>query len=177
MDENLPAEIAELQSRLQESGHGFVTIATAESATAGRIADRLTDVAGASAYFLGGVVAYSNEAKNHLLNVRRSTLRRHGAVSHEVACEMAAGGRKALTATICIADTGIAGPGGGSAAKPVGLFYLGLATPGDVRAFRHVFNGSRNANKDAAVHAALLLVREYLLQCCALEGARINGSI
>jgi len=148
----------------QGNGGGRLQIATAESATAGRIADTLTRVAGASDYVAGGIVAYSNEVKQRLLDVKSSTLDRHGAVSAEVAKEMAEGGRIALGADVCVADTGIAGPGGGSDAKPVGLFFLAVATEGACEVRRFVFDGDRDANKDAAVKAALTMLRDYLLE-------------
>lgn len=160
----LEEEIAELVVSHTGAGEACLQIATAESATAGRIADTLTNVAGSSAYVLGGIVAYSNEAKHRLLGVETATLSEHGAVSKEVACEMAEGGRIALGADLCVADTGIAGPGGGSEAKPVGLFFLALASREacEVRTLR--FDGDREANKNAAVQAALLMLKEYLLQ-------------
>lgn len=158
----LSNEIAELQRRLGQS----CTIATAESATAGSIADRLTDMPGASGYVRGGIVAYSNEVKMRLLGVKGSTLRDHGAVSPEVACEMAEGGRRMLGADVCVSDSGIAGPGGATETKPVGLFYIGLATPSGCEAHEFRFNGDRASNKQAALEAALTLVRDYLLQCC-----------
>lgn len=174
---NIESEIAALERRLIEARGCAVTIATAESATSGRIADRLTDVAGASDYFLGGVVAYSNEAKEHLLGVKRDTLREFGAVSAQVACEMAQGARNALRADVAVSDTGIAGPGGGTTDKPVGLFYLGLASTCDCTAFRFVFRADRHANKESAVDAALTLLRDYLLQCCSLQGTDTHGTI
>lgn len=112
------------------------TLAVAESCTGGRIAGRLTSVAGSSVYFLEGVVAYANAAKTRRLGVPRSLLARHGAVSAPVAERMAAGARRSAGADWSLAVTGIAGPGGGSKAKPVGLVYLGLAGPG--QAARHV---------------------------------------
>lgn len=173
----LQHEIAELERQLIDSGAAAVTLATAESATAGGIADRLTDVAGSSDYFLGGVAAYSNQAKMRLLGVNAATLRQHGAVSAQVACEMAEGARQALGADVAVSDTGIAGPGGATADKPVGLFYLGLATRSDCTAFRFVFRDGRRGNKDAAIAAALTLLRDYLLQCGNLRGANTHGRV
>jgi len=157
-------EIAALATSHPGAGGRSLRIATAESATAGRILDTLTNVAGASGYVLGGIIAYGNEAKRRLLGVKTATLSAHGAVSKEVAREMAEGGRRALDADLCVADTGIAGPGGASETKPVGLFFLALASRGmcEVREFH--FDGDRKANKDAAVQATLLMLREYLLQ-------------
>ena len=160
----LEQEIAKLEARCESLHRRYVTIATAESATGGGIAQRLISVAGSSAYVLGGIVSYSNEAKESLLGVSPTTLSESGAVSHEVAIQMAEGGRRALGADVCVADTGIAGPGGASGDKPVGLFYIGIATPSDTRAVREVFGLDRNANRHAAEAIALTLVRDYLLQ-------------
>jgi PncC family amidohydrolase len=166
----LSGEIAALESHLRESGAGMVTIATAESATAGGIARYLTEIAGASDYVLGGVVAYSNLAKHRLLGVTLSTLERFGAVSVEVAEQMAQGGRRTLGAAVCVADTGIAGPGGATLQKPVGLFYIALATPEGCSAQRFDFPGSRECNREAAAEASLTLLRDYLVQCCVARG-------
>jgi PncC family amidohydrolase len=160
----LEEEIAELVRSQAGPGGRRLHIATAESATAGRIADTLTNVAGSSEYVVGGVVAYSNEAKHRLLGVHAATLSEHGAVSKKVACEMAEGGRIALGADLCVADTGIAGPGGGTENKPVGLFFLALASPGACEVRTFLFDGDREANKDAAVRAALTMLRDHLLQ-------------
>jgi nicotinamide-nucleotide amidase len=108
------------------------TIAVAESCTGGLIAKRLTDIAGVSAHFLGGVVSYANQAKVTLLGVPEALIEAHGAVSPEVAMAMASGVRERLGASLGLSVTGIAGPAGGSAEKPVGLVYLGLAHAGAV---------------------------------------------
>src|SRR3990170_5624788 len=112
---------ASLEGRvgLALKAHGW-TLAVAESCTGGLVADRITDVAGSSEYFLGGVVAYANMAKERILGVRASTLESHGAVSQETAVEMAKGVRRAFGADLAVAVTGIAGPGGAQADKPVG---------------------------------------------------------
>ena len=172
----LQEEIAVLQGRLARTGDGVVTIATAESATSGRIADRLTDVPGASDYFRGGIVAYSNEAKRRLLRVKASSLRGYGAVSPRVACEMAEGARRALDADVAVSDTGIAGPGGATAGKPVGLFYLAIASPDGSTVRSFTFAGDRLFNKEAALEAALTLLRDYLLQFCDVRGVSEYGS-
>lgn len=138
------------------------TLATAESCTGGLVGVYITAVPGSSAYFLGGMVAYANEAKVALLGVRPETLAQFGAVSAETACEMAAGARTRLGADIAVSVTGIAGPDGGTAAKPVGLVYIGLAAAGGVAAHRFVFAGDRAAVREAAVAAALTLVLEAL---------------
>ena len=105
------------------------TLATAESCTGGTIASRLTALAGASAYFRGGVVAYSNEVKECALGVKHETLTAHGAVSEETVREMAEGVRQRLGADYAIATTGIAGPGGGTPEKPVGTVWVAVSTP------------------------------------------------
>jgi nicotinamide-nucleotide amidase len=142
-----------------------LTICTAESCTGGLIAHRLTNIAGSSAYVLGGIVAYSNPVKQNLLKVREQTLIDHGAVSEETAREMASGARNLLKTDVAISVTGIAGPGGGTETKPVGLTYIGVATPdGAVTVERHVWDGGREANKDASAEAALRLTLRRLAE-------------
>ncbi len=160
----LEQEIATLETRCTRLHGHPVTLATAESATGGGIVQRLISAAGASAYVLGGIVSCSNEAKRSLLGVSGPALAESGAVSEEVAIQMAEGGRRALGADVCVADTGIAGPGGGSDGKPVGLFYIAICTPSDSRAVRVVLEAERNANRRSAEDIALTLVRDYLLQ-------------
>jgi PncC family amidohydrolase len=140
-----------------------MTIGTVESATGGLIASMITDVAGSSDYYKGSIVSYANETKADVVGVKKSTLERYGAVSPQVAEQMAGGGRKALKVDICIADTGIAGPGGATPGKTVGLFYLGLAHKDGVFSRKHEFRGSRIENKQQAAQTALEWVREYLL--------------
>ena len=139
-----------------------LTLGTVESATGGLIAHRLTNVPGISEYYKGSVVSYANETKITVTGVEARVIANHGAVSSQVAEQMASGGRKVLNVGICIADTGIAGPGGGTPGKPVGLFYLGLASAGKVMSRRHIFTGSREEIKTAAAEAALAWVKEYL---------------
>jgi PncC family amidohydrolase len=139
-----------------------LTLGTVESATGGLISHRITDVPGSSDYFKGAVTAYSNEIKIGVVGVRAGTIGRHGAVSAPVAEEMALGGRKLLAVDICLADTGIAGPGGETPDKPVGLFYLGMAHQGGVFSRRHEFHGGRGRNKESAAGAALSWLKEYL---------------
>ncbi len=137
------------------------TIGTAESCTGGLIMHRLTNIAGSSAYVLGGVVAYSNQVKQSQLQVRQGTLMAYGAVSEQVAGEMATGLKMLLHVDVAISVTGIAGPGGGTAEKPVGLTYIGVAGPKDALVVRrHVWNGDREAVKAASAEAALKLVLE-----------------
>jgi PncC family amidohydrolase len=133
-------------------------LATAESCTGGGVAARITAIAGASDYFQGGIVAYSNEAKAKLLGVSRETLATRGAVSAECAREMAEGARRALDADIAVSTTGIAGPGGATARKPVGLVYIAVATPDGVQVEEFHFPGGRVVITDAAAEAALLML-------------------
>jgi len=137
-------------------------MATAESATGGLIGHLMTQVSGSSQYFWGGIIAYDNAVKMHLLGVREETLIRWGAVSAVVALEMAAGACRALGVDVAVSVTGIAGPTGATATKPVGLYYLGLATPTERYAWRHLFTGDRAANNEAAAHAALQHLLDYL---------------
>ncbi len=139
------------------------TLATAESCTGGALADCITDVPGASAVFLGGFVTYANEAKTRDLDVDAALIREHGAVSRQVAVAMAAGALKKTDAHYALATTGIAGPDGGSAEKPVGTVYIALAkrgSPGEVQ--RHRFATDRETFKDLVVQTALDLLRRTL---------------
>ncbi len=137
-------------------------IATAESCTGGLISHILTNIPGSSEYFKGSVVAYSNEVKMNVLGVKEETLRKYGAVSEQTAKEMADGVRNLLNVDIAISTTGIAGPGGGTPTKPVGLVYAGIATPDGVKARRFLFNGDRLQNKESFANAALSMLLEYL---------------
>lgn len=140
------------------------TIATAESCTGGLIAKRITDVAGSSTYFLEGVVTYSNEAKTDLLGVPTNLIEYHGAVSAEVAEAMAIGVKKRANTTIGVSVTGIAGPGGGTEAKPVGLVFIGLADDVQVEAKQFNLFGTRVEIRQRASQVALDWVRRrYLL--------------
>ena len=139
-----------------------LTLTTAESCTGGLVASRITDVPGSSAYFLGGIVAYSYEAKAALLNVSWDTLNGKGAVSHETVIEMAQGARKALGADIGVSVSGIAGPGGGTPEKPVGTVWIGLATPSGEEARHFVWEGDRVRNKYLSSEAALQFILDYL---------------
>src|SRR5512143_1471736 len=138
-------------------------LATAESCTGGLIAHRITNVAGSSDYFPGGVVTYANDAKVAQLGVSRDTLQAQGAVSAEVALEMARGVRALLGAEIGVSATGIAGPGGGLPEKPVGTTWVGLCVPEGESAQRFVWPGDRLTNKQLSVQAALQLILDYLL--------------
>ena len=136
-------------------------LATAESCTGGLIAGALTDIAGSSSVLERGFVTYSNEAKTELLSVPSELIGRLGAVSAEVAEAMAVGAVGHSRADVAVAVTGIAGPGGETPGKPVGLVYFGIARRGGVvRHERHVFPGDRSAVRLAAVRAALALLAE-----------------
>jgi len=141
-----------------------LTLATAESCTGGMVAQRLTSVPGSSQVFLGGVVAYADEVKAAELGVPRDVLERHGAVSAEVAEAMAAGARERLGADLAVAVTGIAGPGGGSEEKPVGLVYLHAEAPSGARSADFVFPGDREGIRRRATVTSLHLVRRLLTQ-------------
>ena len=139
-----------------------LTLATAESCTGGLIGHRLTDISGSSDYFVGGVVAYSNQVKEKLLGVSADTLTQYGAVSELTALEMARGVRRLLDSDIAVAVTGIAGPGGGSPEKPVGLVYIALSAGDQEVCRRFVFDHDRAGNKSASAAAALKLLEVYL---------------
>lgn len=129
----------------------------AESCTGGLLTHELTNIAGSSAYVIGGIVAYSYEAKERLLNVRHDTLTQYGAVSEQTALEMVQGVLAALDGDIGISITGIAGPGGGMPNKPVGLTYIAIAVPslGILRVDRHVWSGDRETIKACSATEAL----------------------
>ena len=135
-----------------------LTVATAESCTGGLLADRITNIAGSSDYYLGGVVSYAYSAKETLLGVDHDLLLRDGAVSETVACQMARGVRQRLGADVGIGITGIAGPGGGSPDKPVGLVWIGLADARADRAERYLWDSDRVGNKQRSVEAALKML-------------------
>ena len=139
-----------------------LTLALAESCTGGGLAHRVTNVPGASAVFLGGIVAYSNAAKQRFLGVRAETLARHGAVSEPVARAMAEGAREKFGADFALAVTGIAGPAGGTKAKPVGTVFIALAgAPGTV--VERKFNPyGRERFKDLTAQQALEILRARL---------------
>jgi nicotinamide-nucleotide amidase len=140
-----------------------LSISVAESLTGGLVQHKLTQIPGSSDYFMGGIVSYSNEAKMELLGVKESSLKKYGAVSEPVAKEMAEGVRKRLGTDIGIATTGIAGPTGATATKPVGLVYLALSANDILIARKQVFGPDRNSVKQRSAQAALELARRYLL--------------
>ncbi len=140
-----------------------VTLATAESCTGGLLGNRITNVAGSSEYFLGGVVSYSDAAKMNLLGVSQETLNEVGAVSEETAQEMASGVRKVFQSDVGVGITGIAGPTGGTEEKPVGLVYIAVDVAGDVAVHEFVFSKDRRYNKELSAQAALNMVRLSLI--------------
>lgn len=139
-----------------------LTLALAESCTGGLLASRITDSAGSSAYFVGGVVAYANSAKERLLGVPDELIVSYGAVSREVALAMARGARKLFGVDVALSITGVAGPTGGTAQKPVGLVYIALVADRheDCQEFR--WQGTRRQNKRQSAGAALALLCTYL---------------
>jgi len=135
-------------------------LAVAESCTGGMLGARITSVDGSSACFAGGVISYSNELKQALLGVDRGLIEKHGAVSEQVARAMAEGICRAARSDVGVSITGIAGPGGGTSVKPVGLVYIGLAGGGCTVVRRFVFNGTRNEVREGAVEAALKMLMD-----------------
>lgn len=157
-----------VEAILKERG---ATLAVAESCTGGRLAAAFTAAAGASDYFLGGVVAYANEVKINVLGVGRETIEKHGAVSWQVARQMASGALRVFGADYAIATTGIAGPGGGTPEKPVGTVWVavacmekdgrgGVGEGVETKLFR--FSGTRTENMERAVMAAIELLHSTL---------------
>jgi PncC family amidohydrolase len=151
--------LQDLAGRLQEICLARrLTVATAESCTGGLVAGAITDVSGASGYFAGGMVVYSNDAKMRLLGVPGELLEAHGAVSAQVARCMAVEARARLGADLAVSVTGVAGPGGGTAAKPVGLTYVAVADGEGAEVRRYLWAGDRLANKRSSAGAALELL-------------------
>lgn len=139
-----------------------LSVAAAESCTGGLLSHILTDVSGSSQYFVGGVVAYSNQIKESILGVSPNTLLQHGAVSEETACEMAAGIREKFGTDIGLSTTGIAGPTGGTPTKPVGLVWIGFSTQRNTHAMECHFKGGREAIKTSTVEKILTLLLDDL---------------
>lgn len=139
-----------------------LTVSTAESCTGGLVGHRITQVPGSSATFLGGVIAYSNAAKERLLGVAPETLAAHGPVSEETAREMARGARHLFGTDVALSTTGIAGPSGGTPETPVGLVYVALSAADAESCERHVWQGDRWHTKEQAAEAALALLKRYL---------------
>ena len=156
MEEPLEVQIAEL---LNSKGW---KLSVAESCTGGYLGHIITNVAGSSEYFIGGVTAYSYEAKEKILGVRHETLETFGAVSAETVIEMAHGVRELLNTEVSLSISGIAGPGGGMPNKPVGLVWIGLSSPEGDFAFENQWNGNREENKIYSAEAALQILINYL---------------
>ena len=143
-------------------GQREMTLAVAESCTGGLVGHRITNVPGSSAYYEGSITAYSYNIKELMLHVQHDTLDRYGAVSEQTAREMAVGVRCAFQADIGLAVTGVAGPGGGTPEKPVGLVYVALAAPDGEWVERCMWGGDRLENKEQSAEAALDLLHRYL---------------
>lgn len=139
-----------------------LTLSVAESCTGGLLGHRLTNVPGSSTYFLGGIISYDYGIKERVLGVSHDALVQHGAVSAQVACEMAQRVRALFRSDISLSITGIAGPGGDMPGKPVGLTYIHLSAQGTEWGERQVWQGDRQANKAASAEAALNLLLRYL---------------
>lgn len=139
------------------------TLAVAESCTAGMVGMRITAVPGSSEYFLGGVLCYSNDAKQRLCGVSPELLEKHGAVSAEVAEALARGVREALRSSVGLSITGIAGPAGGTSEKPVGLVYVGLSDSGRTKHLRRMIPGDRDTIRERATYFALSNLRRFLM--------------
>jgi len=154
---SLEQEVGDL---LRQKG---LTLGVVESATGGLISHLITNVPGSSDYYKGAITAYSNEVKIKIVGVKPGTINKYGAVSSQVAEEMAQDGRKILAVDICVADTGIAGPTGATPEKPLGLFYIGLSHKGGTSSRKHNFKGNREQNKLEATKAALSWLKEYLI--------------
>lgn len=171
--------LGELANRLQVACLAAgSTVALAESCTGGLVAATLTEIAGSSGYFLGGVVSYSNEAKRDMLGVDEAVLTAHGAVSAQVARAMAVGARELFGATLAASVTGIAGPDGGSPEKPVGLTYIAIADTDGVDVRRMVWPGDRAANRQDStiVVLELLLARVEGREARPLESAAAGSA-
>ena len=166
-------QLVGLAERLQAIclGRGL-TVTVAESCTGGLVADAITDIPGSSGYFLGGVVSYADSAKEALLGVPAEVLAAHGAVSAQVGRAMAEGARERFSADLAASVTGVAGPDGGSEAKPVGLTYVAVAAARGVNVRRFVWSGDRSANKEASAAAVL----EILVEWAGASGAA-NASV
>lgn len=160
MSENVEY-VKKIVETLKARGEVFCT---AESCTGGQISKTVTDLAGVSAVFFGGVVSYANEIKEKLLGVRHKTLEKYGAVSEQTAAEMATGAVRALGADFSVAVTGIAGPDGGSEKKPIGLVYIACADKnGNVKVTKNLFSGDRKAVRDQTTKTALQMIADFVV--------------
>jgi PncC family amidohydrolase len=146
-------------------------VATAESCTGGLVGYVITAIPGSSGYYLRGIVSYADLAKQRLLGVPVDALQRYGAVSAQVARAMAEGARASLGADVAVAVTGVAGPDGGTSAKPVGLTYVAVAGPAGTEIQRHVWSGDRAANKERSAAAALRMLIAALQESGPSDGA------
>jgi nicotinamide-nucleotide amidase len=153
--------VAEISARLRRAG---IMLSTAESCTGGMISSAFTDLAGSSDIFMGAVVAYSNQIKQNVLGVPEDILMNKGAVSQECAEAMVAGLCKLMKTQAGVSVTGIAGPGGGTPDKPVGLVYIGAKVNDRIEVKKHNFNGDRSAVRERTCARALLLLRKLLLE-------------
>jgi PncC family amidohydrolase len=157
------SDLVALAERVQEIClRRSLKLAAAESCTGGLVGYALTEVAGSSEYFVGGVISYSNDAKREQLGVPAATLEMHGAVSAQTAVAMAEGARQRFAADIAVAVTGIAGPGGGTDAKPVGLVYVAVADADGHSVQRHLRHGDRHVNRLESARACLELLLSRL---------------
>lgn len=162
MEQSLQQQVGAL---LRQQGK---KLTLAESCTGGLIGHLMTEIPGSSEYYLGSIIAYAYEAKERLLGVKHQTLMQYGAVSREIALEMARGARQALApdfspgAIIGLSVTGIAGPGGATPTKPVGLVWIGLSAPEGDWAWYFLWKGNRSLNKIHSARQALLLLQAYL---------------
>jgi PncC family amidohydrolase len=139
-----------------------LTVSSSESCTGGLVSSELTSIAGSSAVFLGGVVAYSNDVKMSLLGVNEETLKSFGAVSEQTAKEMAVGVKKIVGSSIGVSTTGIAGPGGGSPEKPVGTVFVGVASGNEVQAYHLKLDGDRNQIRQKTVEFVMEKISELV---------------
>lgn len=156
-DETLEMAVVRLLRKLE------LTVTTAESCTGGMLAARLTNVPGVSEVFREGFITYANKSKRKILDVSKGTLKKYGAVSEQTAKEMATGGVFATDADVCIAITGLAGPGGGSEEKPVGLVYIACYLKDTVKVEKYQFKGNREKIREQSVVKALDLLRRSIL--------------
>lgn len=141
-----------------------MTLACAESCTGGGVSARITDIPGISAVFQGGVIAYDNAVKSAVLQVQAKVIEQQGAVSQPVAEAMALGVRALLSTDFALSTTGIAGPGGGSAEKPVGLVWMAVASPQGVRSEKQIFSGNREQIRTQAIEYSLQMLNAALIE-------------
>ncbi len=149
----------QIVKKLQEKGY---TITTAESCTGGLLAGRILNVSGASEVYMEGYITYANEAKERILGVKHETLETYGAVSKETAEEMAVGAARVAKADVALSTTGIAGPGGGTVEKPVGLIYISCFLNGEVQVRELRLHGTREENRQDTVTETLKLLNDIL---------------